>query len=130
MNAELREKIDGHLRALRKADSQATAVAWMTQAYKLFERCLVEIDNPEPEPRLIFMPPRIIEVVLEIPKYIVDGKVKTFARPKETWWNAKTVVYPETPIPPPKPKPWTHRDTIRLEAAAKKINPTVQRRGR
>lgn len=130
MEAELRTKIETHLKALRKADSQAAAVAWMTAAYKLFEQCVAEIDRPEAATRLVFMPPQIIEVIREIPKYIVEGKVKTFERPRETWWNAKTVVYPEAPMPVRQPRPWTHRDTVRLEAAAKNTKQPIQRRGK
>lgn len=127
---ELQVEIDGHLRKLRAADTQAAAIAWMKKAYLLLEECQQQLkDRPAQvvKERLVFVPDRPkLEIVSELPRGLLAR-----TRPPLTWFNGETVVYPAVPMPPAKPQPrpepkaWTHKDTLRLERQCR-----IQRRGR
>lgn len=128
IDRDLQDDITAQLRGLRSADTQSKAVAWMKDAYLLFERCLKEFDEGV-RPGLVFVPPRTrLEVVQSIP---AAGVLARQRRLQESSFN-KTVVYPEVFRHPglvSLPKPWTHRDTVRLERASKMKAPPIQRRG-
>lgn len=118
--APLSEQLDAHMRKLRGADTQATAVAWMTTAYRLMERCIEELkDRPAQvvHERLVFVPERPkLEIVQSIPR-----------KPR---YVEPTVVYPELFLHPglkPAPKAWTRKDTLALERETKC---RLQRRGK
>lgn len=132
---ELTAGIEAKLRGLRSCDTQATAVAWMSGAYKLMEECLLHLgDLPAPNERivtrerLVFVPERpSLQVVQNIPAEVVQRR--------HPGWPGKapTVVYPDVFLHPglkPAPKAWTHADTLRLERAVKEKQPKIQRRGR
>lgn len=91
---DLPDRLNEHLKRLRKADTQAQAVKWMAEAYRLMEEAIVALkEKPEVSSveRLIFVPvERKIEVVQMLP------------------------VIHHCPAPPTA-KAWTHRDTLRLE---------------
>lgn len=131
MNHE--ELIDGiqcKLRSLRSCDTQATAVAWMTDAYKLMEAALEHLKEqaaPQPPVRLVFVPERPkLDVVQSVPLSVVRWRLGL--QPLD---RAPTVVYPQAFLHPglkPAPKAWTHADTLRLENAAKAKAAPIQRR--
>lgn len=55
------------------------------------------------------------------------------ARELQTASHNRTVIYPEVVQHPgliALPKPWTRKDTLRLEAASKLKRPPIQKRGR
>lgn len=128
MEPELDGEIDRHLRGLRAADTQATAIAWMKKAYTLLEECQKRLrDRPEQivRERLVMVPER--------PKLEIVQSVPTLAhlrKPQPVWFDGRTVVYPPVPMPPQKPQPaampraWTRKDTLRLERSI------IQKRGR
>lgn len=127
---ELVQEIEKKLKTLRSCDTQASAVAWMKDAYSLMEACLEELKyRPETmvHEKLVFVPERPKLVIAHnIPKGRVPHYVDS--RPEN-----KTIVYPEVFLPPglkPIPKAWTRADTLRLEAAMKAKRPPIQRRGR
>ena len=129
---DITEEIGALLRGLRSCDTQATAVAWMARAYKVMERSLQQMARSE-QTRFVFVPERPkLEVVRLVPKFDVR-----YAQARQTELHERshnqTVVYPHTfrhPGLKPLPKPWTHEDTLRLERAAKKTAPMIQRLGR
>lgn len=101
-------EIDAHLRALRCADNQAAAIAWMKTAYQLLERAADDLKRPRvfavhscigTAPTFMLTPPKRLELVQpgwsQPPRGFFDPQVKT-------------VVYSQ-------PKAWTRADTIRLE---------------
>lgn len=129
---ELIAGIESKLRGLRSCDTQATAIAWMSGAYKLMEECVGQLrDLPAPEIRervvekLIFVPERPkLQIVQSLPPIAHIAKPPRFVE--------KTVVYPEMYLHPglkPAPKAWTHSDTLKLENAAKLRKALIQRRG-
>lgn len=132
----LEDDILTQLKTLRRADSQATAVAWMTKTYKVLERCLEALkERPQQRPveRLVFAPERPrIEVVQAVP---ACDMWYAQARRQELQQRSlsQTVVYPAVSSHPglkPLPKPWTREDTMRLVRAAKNGRPVIQRKGR
>ena len=133
---ELEEEIDGLLKSLRKCDTQATAVKWMTQAYKAMEKCLDALkERPEQiaRERILFLPERPnIEVVSSIGLY--DKKLAEHKRRElQNKSASQTVVYPDVFLPKglkPLPKPWTREDTLRLERASKMGPKRIQRLGK
>lgn len=112
MEEELKTEIESLLKSLRKADTQADAIKWMTRAYKAMEACL-EADKA---PKFFIVPDRPkLEIVQSIPQ----------RQRYPLWANSrpdnKTHVYPDIYLPPglkQLPKPWTREDTRRLERAA------------
>lgn len=87
MSEPLPDRLDSHLKRLRKADTQATAIAWMTAAYSLMEEAISALrEKPETSTveRIVYVETAMLPVVHHCPT-------------------------------PPKAKAWTHRDTIRLE---------------
>ena len=131
---ELKADIEKALKTLRQADSQAAAVAWMTNAYKLLEACLEAQD----EQRFVFAPEPLSLVVSQAaPKHISQKRQGLFAANRRAELQqaslSQTVVYPSIYLPPglkPLPKPWTREDTRRLERAAANRVQSVQRFGK
>lgn len=83
----LPDRLNEHLKTLRKADTQASAIAWMTAAYALMEEAILALkEKPEVATieRVVYIESAILPVVHRCP-------------------------------PPPKAKAWTHHDTLRLE---------------
>lgn len=144
---KLKDDINEHLKQLRRCETQATAVAWMTRAYKLLEACLSEIDEKPPAvierlvrvqvpfavEKLVFVPERPkLEVVQSVTAFDVRAAEQRRRQLQEKS-HAQTVVYPDVFLPPglkPLPKPWTREDTRRLERATKSSRPPIQKRGR
>lgn len=134
VSPELRADIEKALKTLRQADSQAAAVSWMTNAYRLLEACL----EVREEPRFIFEPaPPKLQIVQSIPsrKFIADELRSEQERSRRLQIASRnqTVVYPEIHLPSglkPLPKPWTREDTRRLERAAKTPVKRIQRLGK
>lgn len=86
-NSPLTDRLDSHLKTLRKADTQAQAIAWMTQAYKLMEeaiRALREKPEQSTVERIVYVESAMLPVVHHCPA-------------------------------PPTAKAWTRADTLRLE---------------
>lgn len=126
---ELITAIESKLRGLRSCDTQATAVAWMADAYKLMEAALPHLrdaDKPPMSPVIVVVERPKLEIVQTMPRR--DFLLK----PAPT----KTVVYPEIYLHPgskPVQKAWTHADTLKLENAAKfPVNHAlqIQRKGK
>jgi hypothetical protein len=111
---ELVANLDAHMRMLRHADTQATAVAWMKTAHELLRRCANELDRPHiysvpghfGAPTFMLAPPK--PLVLPAPGFRKAGPV---------WLNGATVVYNDsrTAAPPKNSRAWTRKDTLRLE---------------
>lgn len=131
---ELIAGIESKLRGLRSCDTQATAVAWMSDAYRLMEACLKEFEG-RPErlvhvvrEKLVYVPAK---PTLQIAQNIQEAVV---ARHPAAWpGKTPTVVYPEVFLHPglkPAPKAWTHADTVRLERAMKTPATKIQKQGR
>jgi hypothetical protein len=133
-DADLKDDIDKQLRGLRAANTQATAVAWMKDAYLLFERCLREFDGTGRQGLVFVQPPRTqLEVVQTLPPAEPLPFILERQRRLQAASVNRTVVYPEAFQHPglvSLPKAWTHRDTLRLERAAQAKAAPVQRRGR
>lgn len=131
---EVKAEIDKLLKSLRSCDTQATAIAWMTRAYKAMEQCLPYLEAPKRS--MIFVPERPqLQIVQEIPKaYNPTLFVNQRRLELQNRSNSQTVVYPDFFMHPglkPKPKAWTHEDTLRLERAAKaRDKPLIQRLGK
>lgn len=140
MSEELISHLDVHLRKLRKCDTQATAVAWMTEAYRLMEKSIEALkEKPEQSTveRVIFLPtaPKI-EVVQSLP---LPTAHRVHNPP--IWTRGETVVYEPVPMPPRRPprtppswepiqdvlgpqRPFNRREMLRLERLQ------IQKRGR
>ena len=118
--SELTSEIGALLRGLRSCDTQTTAVAWMTRAYKMLEHCLPHLETPSQS--CIFLQERPkLEIVQAFPNELQKRAIST------------TVVYPETFFHPglkPIPKAWTREDTMRLVRAANISRAVIQKRGR
>lgn len=115
MNDPLSIEINEHLKKLRSCDTQATAVNWMTRSYLLMERCIHELENKPirtvevVRERIVIVPasPQI-QVVQEVPAGAILAHRRALGGMlpgKANWFNGKTVVYPELPMPPEQPKP-------------------------
>jgi hypothetical protein len=122
-------EMDSLMRSLRKCDTQATAVQWMTRAYKAMDGAtqaiaalerMVREEASEQRGLIFHLPKPKIEVVQSIPQGAVMAhraeptKPATYTRP-----SGETVVYPDFFLPPglkPLPKAWTRDDTRRLAA--------------
>ena len=124
-SAEIKEGIDKALKSLRKCDTQATAIQWMADAYRLMEACLpyLEPSPPSAAPSPIF--------TFKRPEIVIAHAMPTKLVRRE---RSETVVYPEMYLHPglkPPPRAWTRADTLRLEAAAKaRAKPLVQKKGK
>lgn len=136
---DLKTDVDAHLRKLRSADTQATAIAWMKKAYTLLEQCVRELDDRPVKhvqhERLVFVPERPkLEVVQSVSAFdLAAAKVRREELRLRSMEQTGTVVYPSIFLPPglkPLPKPWKREDTARLERAAKLGKQAIQRRGR
>lgn len=108
---QLITEIESKLRGLRSCDTQATAVKWMADSYKLMEECIAHLKE-QPKPSVIYLPPpKTIEVVQRIPRDFILHPAPV-----------STVVYPEQFLHPGlklPPKAWTHADTLKLERATR-----------
>ena len=85
--SDLPDRLDAHLKTLRKADSQALAIAWMTEAYKLMEQAIQALrEKPEQSTveRVVYVETAMLPVVHVCHR-------------------------------PPTAKAWHHKDTLRLE---------------
>lgn len=122
-------EMDSLMRSLRKCETQAMAVEWMTRAYNAMDgatRIVASLDRMLREEAsqqrgLIFQvaAPKL-EIVQSIPKDIAHRAGAK--KPNYTTHTGQTVVYPEFFLHPglkPAPRAWTREDTRRLEAAAK-----------
>ncbi len=127
---ELKEGIDKALKTLRQCDTQATAVKWMADAYKLMEACLPYLEPPRDASGSVVFTFKRPEIVIAH----AMPKARVFPpKAPNIWANGQTVVYPEAFLHPglkPAPRAWTHADTLRLERAAKMPPQPIQRRGR
>ena len=128
---ELTLEIGALLRGLRSCDSQPTAVAWMTRAYKAMERCLSHLEKPAQG--VVFLPTRPkLEVVQSLPKFDLEqAKARRYELQQRS--ISQIVVYPETFLHrglKVTPRAWTREDTLRLERAAKLKQGVIQKRGR
>lgn len=139
--AEVLTEMDALMRSLRKCDSQASAVAWMTRAYNAMDGAtrligdlerMVREEASERRGLIFHIPAPKLEVVQSIPKTIAhrtpEGRNPNYNRP-----SGETVVYPDFFMHPglkPAPRPWTREDTRRLEAAAKMGPKRIVRLGR
>jgi len=126
--SELQEKLTAQLKSLRQAGDQKSAIECMKGAYQLMEECIDALKERPAQiikERLVSLPAeRKIEVAQELPR---NPLVPIYSRPP-VWVRGNTIVYPEQPMPIPKPlsspRPWTKADTRRLERAI------IQKRGR
>ena len=137
---DLFKEMDDLHRSLRKCDTQALAVQWMTRAYNAMDAALRVIEAMDKEKRLeasdgkglIFQIKRPeLEIVQSIPTNIAhrvsSDRKATYQR------QGQTVVYPDFFLHPglrPEPKAWTHKDTLKLEAAQKMGPRRIIRKGR
>lgn len=150
--ADLPYRLNSHLKKLRQADSQASAVAWMTAAYKLMEEAIEELKQKPVTStieRLIFVPEeRKIEVVQAIPKEVlpvvhrlkpeVFGKAWTHQdthrlEKHSPWKEAALIRYDAPPMPPEKPLPLPEPlkfDGARRNATIMRKLQLIQRKGR
>jgi hypothetical protein len=136
----LLSEMDALMRSLRKCDTQAAAIDWMTRAYNAMDgatRLIADMERMVREESsqqrgLIFqIAPPTLEIVQSIPPVIahrhVEGK-----KPNYTTHSGQTVVYPDFFLHPglkPAPRAWTRADTLRLEAAAKMGPRRIVRKG-
>lgn len=119
---ELRLRVQAALRSLKAADSQATAIAWMKEAYLCLEAALPFVETPPPRAHEVFQfPAPVPRDFMLVPKT---------PAPRPVWFRGETVVYPELPMPARRDVAWTHRDTLRLEAASKFSPKQIQRLGK
>lgn len=105
-HAELAAEIDAHLRTLRMADTQATAVAWMKRAHELLGRAASELERP----RVFSVPGHF-----GAPTFMLTPPKPTVLVPPgrtnpPIWFRGQTVVYSENHH-----RAWTRADTRRLE---------------
>lgn len=126
-------------RSLRKCDTQALAIEWMTRAYNAMDKALGVIEAMDKQSRLessqdkglIFQIQKpVFEIVQSIPKNIVHRAPERKATVQH---QGQTVVYPDFFLHPglkPEPKPWTRKDTLRLENAANYGPRRIVRKGR
>lgn len=104
-------EIDAHLRTLRNADTQASAIAWMKTAYQLLERAADDMKRPRVfavpghfgAPTFMLKPPE----PLVLPKPGLKMLAPGFFDPR-----TKTVVYGNRYA---NTRAWTRADTRRLE---------------
>jgi len=106
MNTEEKQQLlvsemDELMRSLRKCDTQATAIAWMTRAYNAMDGAIRAIgdlnrmvrEESSKQRGLIFqLPAPKVEIFQSIPKTIVhrhESKKPTYAH------NGQMVVYPD-----------------------------------
>lgn len=67
---ELPDRLNEHLKTLRKADTQAQAIAWMTAAYALMEEAIFALkEKPEVATieRVVYVESAILPVVYHCP---------------------------------------------------------------
>jgi hypothetical protein len=151
---KLLSEMDTLMRSLRKCDSQATAIEWMTRAYNAMDgatrlvrdlermveeesaqtRGLVLLREKSSQQRgLIFQIPKPrLEIVQTIPPVIAHRVIED-KKPNYQRTGGETVVYPEFFLHPGLKKParaWTREDTLRLEAAQKMGPHRIVKRGR
>lgn len=122
-------EMDALMRSLRKCDTQAAAVAWMTRAYNAMDGATRVIGDLERMVReeasqqrgLIFQVSRPkLEIVQSITKAVARRAPE--AKKPNYMHDGAMVVYPDFFLHPglkPEPRAWTREDTRRLEAAAK-----------
>lgn len=99
MTEPLPDRLDSHLKTLRKADTQAQAITWMTVAYKLMEEAIQELKQKPVTStieRLIFIP---AEPKIEIVQVVSREVLPVVHQLKPDAFG----------------KAWTHNDTKRLE---------------
>lgn len=108
MNSDLVAELDEHMRQLRRADTQPTAIAWMKRAHELMARCAQELERPK-----VYSIPGHFGAptfALELPKGLVLPPAGMKPQPLGFFDpRVKTVVLQRPP------KAWTHRDTLLLE---------------
>jgi hypothetical protein len=122
-------EMDTLMRGLRKCDTQAAAVDWMTRAYNAMDGAtrliadlerMVREESSQQRGLIIQIPKPKLEIVQSIPQAIAH-RVED-RKPNYTTSSGQTVVYPDFFLHPglkPAPRAWTREDTRRLEAAAK-----------
>ena len=131
MNTELADELEVHLRLLRRANTEATAIEWMKRAYVLMERAADEMKRP----RIFSIPGHFgaptFAVDVEPYRKILPAHGR--ARPL-VWTEGETVVYGDKYAN--KRTAWTRADTLQLEREAIRRNAEklksspVQRRGK
>ena len=99
--SELIEEIENKLKSLRFCSTQALAVQWMADTYKLLEASLPYLKDEAPKVAIFL--PRPLKLVQFVGRDF-------FLNPAPL----KTVVYPEFKMPA---VAWTKKDTICLEKA-------------
>ena len=107
----LAAEIEAHLRTLRSAGTQASAIVWMKTAYQLMERAADDLKRPRVfavpgsygVPTFMLTPPKS----LQLPMPGMRNPPPPFFGPR-----AKTVVYGDKYS---NTRAWTRADTRRLE---------------